>query len=97
MATLYPALHFELRYADDGLGFSGVLECQEGEVVKYGSGESGDFYGEKICNNCEIYTEWVDMEDFDKELGVCVCCRDEAFKSSASVIRSKKINQLSRL
>ena len=96
VATLYPALHFELRYADDGLGFSGVLECQEGEVVKYGSGESGDFYGEKICNNCEMYTEWVDMEDFDKELGVCVCCRDEAFKSIASVIRSKKINQLSK-
>ena len=87
VATLYPALHFELRYAEGGNGFSGVLECQWGEVVNDSVGENGDFYGEKYCNNCEVYIFWDDMEEYDKELGVCVCCRDE---------RSKKINQLSK-
>ena len=95
VTALYPELYFTLKYAEGGLNFSGILCCTNGEVVQEEEGENGDYYGEKFCNKCEDYTNWDELEEgYDKELGVCVCCRDEAFKTIASALRAKKIEQL---
>ena len=47
----YPELHFQLKYAEEGIGFSGIMEGQ-GEEWSDSEGEYGEYYGLIYCELC---------------------------------------------
>jgi len=96
VATKYPDLHFTLRYAEEGMQFSGLIECEEGDC-KHISGDYGEFYGDYYCEACEEEQDWFENTHFhlwDKKLRICCECRDNAFETISKSVRGKKISEL---
>ena len=81
------------------MNFSGYIVIQNDEIEEE-DGEYGDHYGDKYCENCEDFINWEEgcsvKEDYDFELEICVCCRDEAFAKIKKCIQVKKCIQFKR-
>ena len=96
VAEKYTSLSFTLRYAEGGIGFSGVREYVDGNLVTELDGECGEYYGSKYCHNCQedIWWEYCDADWKKKDFNMCTACYDAACKTIKSAVRSKKIQQL---
>jgi len=95
VAEKYSSLSFTLRYAEPGMGFSGLLEYVDGNLVTELYGGCGEYYGSKYCDNCEEDINWDCCDtDWKDDFDMCVTCFDEACKTIKNAVRSKKIQQL---
>ena len=99
VAEKYASLEFTLRYAECGVGFSGLIEYHQADadgcVGGHRWGDCGDYYGEKYCDNCGGTWQWDCCEtDWKHDYDMCVKCYDNACKTIKSTVRSKKIEKL---
>lgn len=49
----YPELSFELLYSEPGMGFSGVIKGEDGEIYMKLHGAAGEYYGSIFCEYCD--------------------------------------------
>jgi hypothetical protein len=95
VAEKYSYLQFSLRYAEEGMDFSGLVEYQNGECITDEDDVCGEYFGYKYCHNCqaEIWWEYRDT-DWNDEFNMCTNCFGNACKTIKNAVRSKKIEQL---
>jgi len=95
VAEKYTSLQFTLRYAESGIGFSGILEYVDGSLVTELVDECGEYYGGKYCYNCKYDIWWEVCDTYWKDdFNMCVECFDKACITIKNAVRSKKIQQL---
>ena len=56
VSRFYPKLHFQLKYGEPGMDFSGVYCIENNEILEDYGGEYGDYYGSRY-NDSDIEIE----------------------------------------
>lgn len=89
----YPDLHFELRFAEKGCGFSGYALYDNGDLQEEQEGQCGEYFGERECQFCEDgYIQWDEECRYNNKC--CEDCEYNSFHIIGKFVRKKKIENL---
>lgn len=89
----YPELHFELRYSEQGMNFSGYMMAHFGEIYDEHNGDYGEYNGKIYCGYCETGFKLRDINTDYCEY-ICYDCLKEKKDIITNAVRNVKIKRL---